>query len=355
MADLPADKAGRRGPHPLPMFLALATRFAGDDPAHLAEILAGVRRYQQAPPAPAMPAFVCMAQRGDVRLLRVGGPETGPAVVVVPSLINAPAVLDLSPERSLVRYLAAQGLNVWLIDWGPMAGRDRRLGMAGLVSARLLPLLQSIGLPVRLVGYCVGGTLAIAAARLLGDRLDRLALLAAPWHFDGFSDEARLRAVAIYRDVRPVGESLGALPITLINPLFWSLDEAAVVNKFAALARRPATDPHIQWFARVEDWANSGAPLTNSAARDLFLRGYGANRIGKGQWRVKGVPIRPEDITAPIFDIGALSDRIVPAAARLRLPHIKRLTVPSGHVGMVVGSAAPAHLWQPLSNWLLKP
>lgn len=337
------------------MFLALATRFAGNDPAYLAEILAGVRRYQQAPPAAAMPAFACVAQRGDVRLLRVGGPETGPAVVVVPSLINAPAVLDLSPERSLVRYLAAQGLNVWLVDWGPMAGKDRRLGMSGLVSARLLPLLQSLGRPVRLVGYCVGGTLAIAAAQLLGAGLDRLALLAVPWHFDGFTDEARLRAVALYRDVRPVGEALGALPITLINPLFWSLDEAAVVNKFAALGRRPADDPHIQWFARVEDWANSGAPLTNSAARDLFLKGYGANHMGKGQWRVKRLPIHPEKIAAPILDIGALSDRIVPPEARLRLPHIERFSVPSGHVGMVVGSAAPAHLWQPLSNWLLKP
>ncbi len=344
-----------RGPHPLPLFLALAARIANNDPERLGHILAGVRRYQQAPPAPAMPAFSCIAKRGDVRLLHVGGPPGGPAVVVVPSLINAPAVLDLAPERSLVRFMAARGLNTFLIDWGPMTGGERRLGMAGLVSARLLPLLESLDRPIRLVGYCVGGTLAVAAAQLLQQRLERLALLATPWHFDGFPDEARLRAVSLYRNIRPIGDALGALPITLVNPLFWSLDEEAVINKFAKLATRPADDPHIQWFARVEDWANSGAPLTISTARDLFLKGYGSNRMGKGQWRVKKCAINPETIVAPILDIGALNDRIVPDCARLRLPRAERLMVPAGHVGMVVGSAAPEQLWEPLSNWLLKP
>lgn len=350
----PAAPPRGRGPHPLPLFLSLVSRVAGDDPARLAEVLEGLRRYQQAPAAPAMPPFAVAAQRGDTRLLHVGGPADGPPLVLLPSLINAPAVVDLSPDRSLVRFLAAQGFNTWLVDWGPMTGRERRLGMAGLVSARLLPLLESVPGRINLVGYCVGGTLAIAGARLLGGRLARLALIAAPWHFDGFSPEARLRAIELYQAIRPIGESLGALPISLLNPLFWSLDEQSVVNKFATLSRRPAGDPHIQWFARVEDWANSGAPLTNSVAKDLFVKGYGADRIGKGQWRVRGQAIRPQDIAAPILDIGALTDRIVPPEARLRLPHIERLGVPSGHVGMVVGSAAPEHLWQPLSNWLMR-
>jgi polyhydroxyalkanoate synthase len=356
-----ADATGRtaraggvrgRGPHPLPLFLALAGRRLADDPARLAAVLDGLNRYQSAPVPPAPPPFAEVARRGGVRLLSVGGPDFGPALVVVPSLINAPAVLDLAPDRSLVRFLATAGHRVLLLDWGPMRAGERRLGLAGLVSARLMPLLKAIDGPVQLLGYCLGGTLALAAGQLLGPRLQRLSLIAAPWHFDGFGAAARRDALQTWRTIRPIGKGLGAVPISLLNPLFWSLDEEAVLAKFEALSRRPPGDPQIGWFGAVEDWANSGAPLPVAAARDLFLKGFGADSIGAGCWKVSGELIRPERLSAPILDFGATRDRIVPADARIRLAGADRRDVASGHVGMVVGSAARETLWLPLSNWL---
>jgi len=352
MAETAIRRPPGRGPHPLPVFLSLATRLAGDDRERLSAILEGLARYQKAPQPHPMPALQEAGRKGGVRLMRVGGPDTGPALVIVPSLINAPAVLDLAPDRSLVRYLAGQAFRTYMVDWGAMHRSERRLGLAGLVSARLLPLLRTFDEPVRLAGYCLGGTLALAAGQLLGDRLERLALIAAPWHFDGFPPEARHHALQTWQAARPVGQALGAVPVSLLNPLFWSLDEESVVAKFEALSRRPADDPHIGWFAAVEDWANSGAPLTCPAARDLFVHGFGTDRIGRGLWQVGGQRIIPDAVKAPILDVGATRDRIVPPEARLRRPGVHRADVPSGHVGMVVGSGARAALWEPLSNWL---
>lgn len=356
MADAAPARAARggrgRGPHPLPLFLSLASRKLSDAPEQLAAVLEGLKRYQAAPVPPPMPAMAEVARRGGVRLLAVGGPSDGPALVVVPSLINAPSVLDLAPGRSLVRFLADEGHRVLLVDWGGMRVSERRLGLAGLVSARLMPLLGGLAGPVRLLGYCLGGTLALAAGQLLGARLDRLALIAAPWHFDGFGPEARLRALETWSAIRPIGRGLGAVPISLLNPLFWSLDEEAVLAKFAALARRPVGDPHLGWFAAVEDWANSGAPLTLPAARDLFVHGFGTDRIGRGLWTVGGQRIAPERLSAPLLDFGATRDRIVPPEARVRLAGVDRRDVASGHVGMVVGGGARESLWEPLSNWL---
>lgn len=341
-----------RGPHPLPMFLSLVARRTGADRAQLAEVLAGLRTYQLAALPPSRPACPVIARCGGVTLRSVGGPPDGPPTVIVPSLINAPAVLDLADGRSLVRFLAAAGHRTLLINWGPMRRSERRLGLAGLVSVRLMPLLARLDGPVRLVGYCLGGTLALAAGQLLGPRLDRLALIAAPWHFDGFPDRARRDALESWRAIRPLADRLGAVPVSLLNPLFWSLDEDAVIGKFARLARYPPGDPHIGWFAAVEDWANSGPPLTRAATRDLFLAGFGTDRIGRGAWQVAGRPIRPEAIEAPLLDAGATRDRIVPAEARLRRPVDRRIDIASGHVGMVVGSGARKGLWEPLSNWL---
>lgn len=346
-----AGKRGR-GPHPLPLFLALLSRKLGDNPERLRAALEGLKRYQGAPSLPLMSPLEPVARRGGVRLLKVGGPADGTPLVLIPSLINAPVVLDLAPDRSLVRYLAAQGHQTFLLDWGRMGLSERRLGLAGLVSTRLLPLLEALGPRVKLTGYCLGGTLALAAAQLLGTRLDRLALIATPWHFAGFGDIARREALETWRTAQMIGGSLGAVPVTLLNPLFWALDEDAVVSKFESLARRPADDPGIAWFAAVEDWASSGAPLPMAAARDLFLYGFGSDRIGRGEWRVRGERIAPDRIAAPILDFGALKDRIVPPEARLRGNGVDSRDVNSGHVGMVVGSGAPQALWEPLSNWL---
>ena len=345
-------KGRGRGPHPLPLFLSLASRKLADEPERLKAVLEGLNRYQGAPvpqPVPEMPVLI---RRGGVRILEVGGPEDGAPLLVIPSLINAPAVLDLAPGKSLVRYLAEEGHRVLLVDWGEMGRSERRLGLAGLVSARLIPLLAQLPGPVSLLGYCLGGTLAVAAAQLLGPRLNRLALIAAPWHFNGFSAEARRGALETWSSIRQLSIQLGAVPVTMLNPLFWSLDDEAVLAKFEALSRRPADDPQVGWFAAVEDWANSGAPLPIPAARDLFLKGFGADLTGAGRWRVGGQIILPDRITAPVLDFGATKDRIVPPDARIRRQGVDRRDVQSGHVGMVVGSAARETLWVPLSNWL---
>ena len=328
------------------------SRRLANEPERLKLALEGLARYQNAPSLPAQPELRMHARRGGVRLLHVGGPAEGVPLVLIPSLINAPVVLDLAPDRSLVRFLAAQGHNVFLLDWGRMGRSERRLGLAGLVSTRLLPLLEPLGPRVKLAGYCLGGTLAMAAAQLLGPRLDSLALIATPWHFAGFTDEARRGALETWQASRVIGAELGAVPVTLLNPMFWALDEEAVVSKFEALARRPADDPGIGWFAAVEDWASSGAPLPLPATGDLVLSGFGSDRIGRGEWRVRGERIRPQAISAPVLDFGALKDRIVPPDARLAAAHIDRRDVNSGHVGMVVGSGAREALWEPLSNWL---
>lgn len=350
------QRALRRGPHPLPLFLSLASRRLATEPERLAAVLEGLKRYQSAPVPQPMPPMPVVARRGGLRLLQVGGqalpPADCPALVVIPSLINAPSVLDLAPGRSLVRFLAEQGHRTLLVDWGAIAQSERRLGLAGLVSARLMPVLKGLEGPLRLLGYCLGGTLSVAAGQLLGDRLDRMALIAAPWHFSGYSPKSRLSALETWASVAPVGRSLGAVPVSLLNPLFWSLDEEAVLAKFEALGRCPADDPQLAWFAAVEDWNNSGAPLSVASARDLFIHGFGTDRIGRGKWVVARQPISPAAIRAPVLDFGAMRDRIVPPEARIRISRADRRDVASGHVGMVVGTQAKETLWQPLSNWL---
>lgn len=344
----PADAASQRGrgPHPLPLFLATIARVCAGDPARLARVLAGLRRYQDAPPAPVRVARREIARIGAVALREHGG--AGPIVVVVPSLINPPTVLDLAPGSSLLDGLAARGLRVLTIDWGG----TETLGLAELVEKRLVPLLAGLGRPVALVGYCLGGTLAVAAAALLGPCVSRLALLATPWHFGNYS-QARDGLAVWWRQAGPLAQSLGALPMDLLQPAFWGLDPEGLAAKYERFGMLPdAGDAGA--FTILEDWSNGGQPLALAAARELAEDLFDADLSGRGRWNVGGQAIMPAALDIPILDIVAGRDRIVPAAAALTAAGPgTALRLDAGHVGMIVGGRAPRLLWDPLAAWLV--
>lgn len=285
-------------------------------------------------------------RRGAARLRDYGG--TGPTVVFVPSLINSPAVLDIAADRSLLRWMAAQGFRTWLIDWGAPRIADRRLDIAGHVADRLVPLLAKLAEPPILVGYCLGGTMALAAAAL--SPVAGVATIAAPWRFDGYGDVARADMAALWQAARPGCAHLGVVPMEVLQSGFWQLDPARTIAKYEAFATMDTNGDAARRFVALEDWANGGAPLTYAAGAELFERLIALDLPGRGAWRVGGVTVDPLALACPTTEFVSLSDRIVPAATAIGLDD--RRDLGAGHVGMVVGSGARAQLWEPLAEWL---
>jgi polyhydroxyalkanoate synthase len=313
------------------------------DPARMQRALAGLRRYQEAERAPPPPPMPALAEISGAALRDYGG--EGPPVLFIPSLINPPNVLDMG-ERSLLRWLAMQGRRVLLLDWG-WPGPDRHaLTVAGHVEAIALPLMETVGEPVDLVGYCLGGTMALAAAQLGPAR--SVATLAAPWHFNGFPDESRDRLGTLWAGVQPAVEALGVLPMEVLQSAFWSLDPARTVAKFAEFAALDGDAART--FVRLEDWANDGPPVAGAAAREMFESFFRDDLPGSGAWQVGGTVIDPAALAIPLLNIVSTTDRIVPRATAVTAG--ERLDLGLGHVGMVVGSRAREKLWEPLAAWL---
>ncbi|HWT14119.1 MAG TPA: alpha/beta fold hydrolase [Allosphingosinicella sp.] len=314
------------------------------DPARMQRVLAGLRRYQEAErpqPPPAMPA---LAAADGAALRDYGG--SGTPVLFVPSLINPPTILDLSEQRSLLRWLAGRGHRVLLLDWGWPDERRKSLSVGGHVERILMPLIASLSEPPHLVGYCLGGTMAAAAAQLAPAR--SLAAIATPWHFSGFPDHARADLARLWADSKAAVAALGVLPMEALQSAFWSLDPARTVAKFEAFAAME--DEAARTFVTLEDWANDGPPIGGAAARELFEDLFADDHSGAGRWSVAGRTIDPASLELPLFNIVSTSDRIVPRATAIRAG--ERLDLSQGHVGMVVGSNARQALWEPLAAWL---
>jgi polyhydroxyalkanoate synthase len=158
------------------------------------------------------------------------GAEPGDAMPVLfaPSLINRGWVLDLIPGHGMLSWLAGRTIRPYRIEWGAPGEVERTFDVGDYVRMRLEPALDAVarltGRAPVLVGYCMGGLLALAAAVRRPDSIAGLALLAAPWDFHA-GGAARAQAIgAFHRFCRPFLGALDAYPIALIQALFATAD-----------------------------------------------------------------------------------------------------------------------------------
>ncbi|WP_446655023.1 alpha/beta fold hydrolase [Blastomonas sp.] len=277
------------------------------------------------------------------------GDPAPPQIVFVPSPINAPHVLDMDADCSLMGWLGRQGLPSALVDWGATTPEHRDHDLDHLATRLLLPMLQALGRPVHLVGYCLGGMIAMAAACHIEVR--SLTLIATPWHFDGYPAKRREELTAMWQHHRPACEAMGLVPMEVMQHGFWTLSPAKLMEKYLKFAAMPEGSAAARRFVAVEDWANGGEPLPFALGAQLFEQLYRDDRSGTGDWHIDGVSIAPDRVRGPVMEFASASDAIVPLACSPDVP--RREVLASGHVGMVIGGSAPTTLWPMLSRWIL--
>ena len=329
-------------------------------------MLAGIAAYRRHPWQRDLVDPPSVWREGPSRLLDYGAnPSEGrgkPAIAVLfaPSLVNRAHVLDLAHGHSMLRWLAGQGVRPLLLDWDWPGQVERRFTMTDYVAGRLERALGAAcrltGAPVVLAGYCMGGTLAVAAAQRRPDLLRGLVLLAAPWDFHAADPQLARQAITALRAFEPALGFSRALPVDAIQAMFAQLDPGGIAGKFRAFARLPTDSDRARLFVALEDWLNDGVPLAAPVARECLGGWYGANTPAAGTWRVAGLPVDPRVLRLPTFIAAPARDRIVPPASSRPLAALipgAHLHEPeAGHIGMVAGGSAPTALWQPLSNWL---
>jgi polyhydroxyalkanoate synthase subunit PhaC len=330
------------------LFLAMLRSETEGSPDRLASALAGLKAYQAAERVPVERPTMVAASAGRARLIDFGTAQGGRPLIFIPSLINGNEVLDLLPESSLMRWFADRGWRPLVVDWGTPTPEERDLDIGGHVETLLLPMIEAIGPDAALVGYCLGGTMATAAAVVRPPK--SLTLIAAPWQFTAYPHATREGLFTLWEQAGPAAERIGLLPVEVLQTAFWRLQPDRTVNKFVALGGRLDDPEAVRQFVAVEDWANGGAPLTLAAGRDLIETMFREDATAKGRWRVAGRTIDPTSLRCPVLNIASSTDRIVPAASAADAG--ERMTLTEGHVGMIVGHRSETALRQPLADWL---
>ncbi len=286
--------------------------------------------------------------RAALRDYGVDFPASTPRVVVIPSLINPANILDITQERSLLRWLSRHDFHPYLLDWGDVTSADHGLSIADHITECIVPLLKSFRKPVHLIGYCLGGTMAYAAAAITP--VASLTMIASPWHFKRYGSQQRAAIAELWASAQGAAEKIGLLPIEALQLMFWQLDAAATVEKYARFADMPLGTPEADLFLAMEIWANSGAPLPFPAARELFEDLIALDKPGREAWAIGRHIITPAHVSCPVLEVVSRTDRIVPSATAMNRGRTLHLDL--GHVGMVTGRQAETQLWHPLREWL---
>ncbi len=282
-------------------------------------------------------------------------------LLIVPPWINKYYILDLTPQKSFVKWLVDQGFTVFIVSWvnpdESLAGKTFEDYMREGLFEAADAVLKITGQPkTNALGYCVGGTLLASALAYMtakgGERIHSAAFLAAQTDFSKagdllvFIDDGQLKALDEVMD--KAGFLDGARMSAVFNSLrpkdlVWPY----IVNNYL-LGKQPFPFDLLYW--------NADSTRMPPANHSFYLREfYRDNKLSHGTLKLGGVRLDLSRVTIPIYELATKEDHIAPAqsvltGAKLFGGPVRYVLAGSGHIaGVINPPAKPKYMY-----WTLK-
>ncbi|HLQ13192.1 MAG TPA: class III poly(R)-hydroxyalkanoic acid synthase subunit PhaC [Steroidobacteraceae bacterium] len=285
-----------------------------------------------------------------------------PPVLIVYALVNRPYMMDLQPDRSLIRRLLELGLDLYLIDWGYPDGGDRFTDLNDYINGYLHRCLGVVLREHRLeattvLGVCQGGTFSLCYAALHPGRVRNLITMVTPVDFQT-SDNLLSKWVQGI-DVDALVAAHGIVPGEVLNAAYVSLMPFRLLQqKYVNLLDGGGDQAQIDNFMRMEKWIFD-SPAQAGAAFAQFARWFfQENRLLKGTLEIGGRRVDLKQLTQPLLNIYAKQDHLVPPTASTALEGLVgskdylALGLDVGHIGMYVSGRSQRELPQAIAYWL---
>jgi len=306
---------------------------------------------------------------GTLRLLhyRRSTPPVHPEpVLFCYALINRPYILDLQPDKSVVRRYLDAGFDVYLIDWGVPSHEDRGLKlddyvcrfMAGVVD---FILAQHRCERLHLLGYCMGGTMSVLFAALYPERVATLTLLAAPIDFDVRESLLNIWTQPKYFDVDALVDAHGNCPAWFLQLCFSSTKPIQnLVEKHLGFFEQMDDPRFVTNYFAMERWVNDNIPVAGETFRQFVRDLYQENQLVRGTFHIGAERIDLRRIACPLLLLTAKNDHLVSPASTYGLNRcvssvdVKEMMIDAGHVGLVVSSKAHKTFWPEATQWLAR-
>jgi len=297
-----------------------------------------------------------------------------PPMIICYGLFGRQTMIDLQEDRSLVRNLLMEGIDLYVVDWGNPTRADQFLNFDDYVERYLGSCVDYVyeknkNKPVNLFGICEGGTFATMLAALRPELFSGLALAITPVDFHG-DQENFWRGEGFLNswvgnlskdDIDLLIDTHGMLPGEMTGAIFSSLTPIASMTKYnIGLARMEGDEAMMLNFLRMEKWIADRPDHPGEAARQWLNDLYRENQLVKGEFELCGEKLDLKRITCPVLNIYAEQDHIIPVSCSKALGNFipkkryEEIGFPGGHVGVFVSRKAQGVVAGGLIQWLEK-
>ena len=239
-------------------------------------------------------------------------------ILMLPAWIMKYYILDLLPQNSLVNWLVQQGHTVFIVSWLNPGSEDRDLGMDDYYRMGAMAAIDAVSAAIpdtkiHLMGYCLGGTLAMITAATMaknGDkRLKTLSLLAAQGDFTEAgelllfitkSEVSFLKSMMWEQGYLDTKQMAGSFQMLRSYDLIWS----KMVQDYMHGTQRGM----IALLAWNADATRMPYKMHSEYLEKLFLN----NDFAEGRFAIEGHHIVAENIHTPAFVVSTEKDHVAP-------------------------------------------
>ena len=278
------------------------------------------------------------------------------------ALVNRPYMMDLQSDRSLIRRLLEQGLDIYLIDWGYPNGADRFLDLDDYINGFLHNCVQHVLDEHKLestnvLGVCQGGTFSLCYTALHPGRVKNLVTMVTPVDFR--TPENLLSKWAQDMDVDAVVDSGGNVSGEMLNVAYVSLMPFRLMQqKYVSLVDILKDPRQVENFMRMEKWIFDSPDQSGDAFRQFTKWFFQENRLVKGTVELGGRKVDLKKITQPVLNVYGRQDHLVPPSASIPMERYigskdyTAFEMDVGHIGMYVSGKSQKQLPETIAQWL---
>jgi polyhydroxyalkanoate synthase subunit PhaC len=292
-------------------------------------------------------------------------------LLIAPPWINKFYILDLTPQKSYIKWCVDNGITVFVMSWVNASDAQGRKSFSDYMRQGFLTAIDEVqkatGSPkVNSVGFCIGGTMVAASLGYMAAKGDTR--VNAATFFTTQVDFEKAGDLCVYVDEEQVKwiegrmEDKGYLPgsrmadafnLLRANDLIWS----NVINNYL-LGKDPMPFDLLFW--------NADSTRMPAGVHSFYLREcYMNNKLSKGTMVLDNVRIDLSNVKIPIYNLAAREDHIAPLPSVFKLGHYmggttKLVVSGSGHIAGVVNppDAGKYQYWtndkatETLEDWL---
>jgi polyhydroxyalkanoate synthase len=284
-------------------------------------------------------------------------------ILVIYALINKPFILDLQPNRSVIRRLLEAGFDVYLIDWNEPSRLDQHLTLDDYVNRYIDNCVDEVRErsgqdAINVLGYCMGGTMSAMYAALHPEKVRNLGLMAAGLCFDDTGGVLELWGDEAFFSPDELRATYGNAPAEMLDVGFALMDPVSnYVSKYVRLYDNLDNDDFVANFGRMERWLSEGIDVAGATFAQFVEEIYQDNKLYENELYLGGEHVDLANIDMPVLQITGEYDHLIPSATSKPFNDVIAsedtaiIEYPTGHIGLSVSGSSHENVWPQVCEW----